>query len=320
MKTLRKIGVILMNTAIIACISLLLFEVVYRYQWVDFYQNEWNFHNSKIQKKNNRILIIGDSFSADPNGYVKMLRDTLKDESIYNGSVSGFGPETFRLLINDRLTETGAQHVIIQLYVGNDLYDYCKPVNWKEHSFSRNVFWGLSNYFRSIAFLNYRLGQSSVEDYETVDPKSSAEFDIKLFSPRTKLYITGDSLYPQSAILLNSNNDFEKIVEYLKEMKSSVDSQASFSVLVIPHCIQVNDRYRKRFEMLGAKFDESLVGNNKWVELLSAEGFQIIDPLPEFILNEQEGKQLYFSNDIHLNEEGSEVLMNVVLNEIEDDL
>ncbi len=49
---------------------------------------------------------------------------------------------------------------MVQIYVGNDLFDITYPTNWKTLSLIQKYCIGeASNNFRSLAFINYRLGQ-----------------------------------------------------------------------------------------------------------------------------------------------------------------
>ena len=130
MKRLKKIGKIILRVFLIGIITLCIFELSYRYQWIDFYKSEWRFHNSEVSEKSkNSILILGDSFSADPNGWVYMLRDSLEEDAIYNAAIPGVGPETYELIFKRSFNNAKPNHVIVQMYVGNDQYDYEKPVS-----------------------------------------------------------------------------------------------------------------------------------------------------------------------------------------------
>ena len=318
MKRLKKIGKIALRVFLIGTIALCIFELSYRYQWIDFYKSEWKFHNSEVSEKSqNSILILGDSFSADPNGWVYMLRDSLEQNAVYNASIPGVGPETYELIFKRRLKLAKPNHVIVQLYVGNDQYDYEKPVSWSKQPFLRNVFWSWSNRFRVLNFLNYRIGQSSVEDYVEVDPKLKQIFDPEKYSPRTKLYIRGDENYPSNLVLLD-NGDISGITSALEYMQEIAGDECKFSVLIIPHCTQISTGYVNNYKELGAKIDEEVIGKSYWNKRLTKLGFDVIDPLEYFQEIEAGGEQLYYANDPHLNAKGNAYLTSFILQNIEE--
>ncbi len=312
MKTLKKAGKWISQAIIIGIITLFLFELSYRYQWIDFYAREWSWQNSEVDRgAKKRVLIFGDSFSADPGGWVGMLRDSLTDHAIYNASVSGVGPETFSLIFAQRMEEVSPQEVIVQLYVGNDLYDIEKPVSWSKLGFFRNLFWSVSNDFRVLNFLNYRLGQASPEDFVESDPKDADAFAAQSYSPRTRLYILGDDNYPASVINAGRRDErFNEMLGLLEEMKAACPKDTRFTVLVIPHCTQVASVYRDRYKELGAKISAKGVSKDAWIKGL--DGFSVIDPLSVFEDAEVEGRAVYFANDPHLNKTGNELLTRIV--------
>jgi len=315
-KLLGKIGKISLRVLIVSFLVLCLLELTYRFQWVDFYASEWEYHNADIEVEGKEsLLVLGDSFSADPDGWVYMLRDSLSDHVVFNASIPGVGPETFAFMFKRRQSSANPQHVIVQMYVGNDQYDYEKPVNWSEYGFLRNLFWTCSNSFRSLNFLNYRLGQSSVEDH-TENAKLEESFDKRKYSARTKLYIQGDENYPANLIRID-DGDISGIVKYLQFMKENATEECRFSILLIPHCTQVSESYIVSYKALGSKIDTTVLGTSYWNQRLTTLGFEVIDPLDYFIQLEAEGQQLYFENDPHLNTKGNACLTQFVLQELD---
>lgn len=300
-----------MRGTAISLISLLILEVAYRYQWVDFYRSEWTFQNKDVPDKAERILIFGDSFSADPDSWVGMLRDSFPKTSVFNASMPGIGPETHVLLFSDRVAQVKPNHIIVQLYVGNDLLDIEKPVNWSKHGFFRNLYWSLSNDFQVLSFINYRLGQASPEDKVDVDPKAISEFNPDTYSPRTRLYIHGDPNYPSSSIRVAKDDPrMTELCAHLRWMKKHTPASCTFSVVLIPHCTQVSARTIANYRRLGAKISRDLLGENPWKPFLKS--FRVVDPLKEFVAAQKTGTNIYFANDPHLSEAGNKVLMHTV--------
>ena len=317
MSRIKKIGSIILKCALIGFISLLLLELAYRFQWIDFYSTEWSYQNEQFSNHKDakqRIIVFGDSFSADQNSWVALLG---KDSAfqMYNASIPGIGPETQRLIAKSRIAEVNPDVIIVQLYVGNDLFDIEKPVNWSRYSFTRNLFWSSSNYFRSLNFLNYRLGQMSAEDGIDFNPKADTLFNPEIFSPREKMYIQGNANYPENVITVfpEYKKCFEKLISFVEEIKGYAPKKCSFKVMLIPHSCEVNLKYVNRFHELGSNVDDLVLTNNFWQEEFDKRAFEMIDVKSALIKSEKSGSSTYFNNDIHLNETGQQLVYNEVI-------
>jgi len=74
-------------------VVIILLEIAYRYQIVDFYGKHLRGLNSKtvLANKENKetLLVLGDSFSASPFSYVSHLKDSLPELNVVNASISG---------------------------------------------------------------------------------------------------------------------------------------------------------------------------------------------------------------------------------------
>ena len=296
---------------------LLLFEMIYRFQWIDFYKNEWQYQNRelKVNDERDRVLVFGDSFTADPMSWLNKCRaDTSYNYKLYNAALPGVGIETFRLIQSIRQEEVHPKKIIIQLYVGNDLYDIRKPVRWTKFSLARNLFWTMSNRFRSLNFINYRMGQVSQDVESGFDPKKDEIFNQKRYSARTKLFISGNADYLNDAIELSESvqDEFDKLLGMLHEMKDSRPEKTTFYVLVIPHCSQVHERYLENYRSMGATMEMKMLRLNEWTKRLKKENLKVIDPLPYFREIESNGSHLYYENDPHLNEIGQTRLAEFV--------
>ena len=89
----KKWGKRLLNAAIMAFLSLLLLELVYRYQWIDFYATEYHFLNPdlNLEDERPRVLVMGDSFTASDSNYVDQLRSEFPEMQFVNSAVPGTG-------------------------------------------------------------------------------------------------------------------------------------------------------------------------------------------------------------------------------------
>lgn len=303
------------RSVIAGIISLFLLEIAYRFQWIDFYRSEWNYHNESITKGAPKILIFGDSFSADPRAWVTMLRDSFPEAAIYNAALPGTGAETHHRLFNRRVEEVQPDHIIVQLYVGNDLYDIERPVNWSKHGFFRNLFWSVSNDFSVLHFINYRLGQALPDDLEPDNAKEEQTFSPGRYSSRTRMYIRGDEHYPASVIDPPSNDlRLLELCEHVRAMKENCPKDCRFTILLIPHCTQVDSKAVEAYQQMGAKIGKVFLGKNPWKKYF--KGIELIDPLGAFQKATESGMQVYYPNDPHLNREGNRLLMKVVAAEI----
>jgi len=319
-KRLRKTIKTLLRIGLILLITLVLFEVTYRYQWIDFYKSEWQFHtkNKSPNANQQQVLVFGDSFTADANGWIAEWEKNDSTKLIWNAALPGIGPETQRLIFQQRIAEVNPQLVIIQLYVGNDLYDNQKPVNWSNYSFGRNLFWSLSNQFRVLNFVNYRLGQFSSSGLDRSTTKKDDAFDVKRYSERTKLYIKGDGNYPANSILLSEDmvDEFEELKADLLEMKAQLPANCQLKILIIPDCTQVHRKYIRRYRRLGSKLTTACLQESSWSKALKNAGFELIDPLSHFQQLEQKGTTLYFENDPHLSAIGQQELAIFIQQEL----
>lgn len=321
-KRIRKVASWFLKAGIIAFITLCLVELVYRYQWVDFYKTEWEYQN-KVRTpdlKKKRVLIFGDSFSADSASWANQWK---KDSvlQVFNAAIPGVGPETFRLIVSNRVEETQPNIVIVQLYEGNDLYDLYRPVNWSAFSWGRNVFWKCSNTFRSLGFINYRLGQANQDVQSPVNGKTADTFALQSYDGRTKLYIQGDATYPMGMVQLKGEyaDQFQTVIEMLRELKTAAGEHVRFYVLPIPSCVQTHRHYVKQYKQLGAKLSQSLLKGHPWAEKIKEAGFDVIDPIEALRLSEKKGKQVYFENDPHLNSLGQQLVLNCVQQIVKND-
>lgn len=309
----------LLKTTIVLFLTLCLVELIYRYQWVDFYRTEWEFQNKTTQpdQQKTRILVFGDSFSADTSSWVSSWGKT-DSLQVFNAAIPGTGPEVFRLIAPGRITETQPDMVVVQLFEGNDLYDLRKPVNWGTHSFTRNMYWGSSNVFRSLGFINYRLGQTQTDVHTSLNAKEQKRFRKDRYDARTRLYITGEAAYPSGMVLLKGDyaGDMRKMIAMLKEIREAAGSKTPFYVLLVPSCTQVHKRYFRHYKRMGAKNDERMLNEHPWADQLKKSGFDVIDPIEEFRSSENRGVQLYYSNDPHLNADGQKILFRCVQNAV----
>ena len=311
--------------AFIGC--LLLLEVVYRYQLIDFYKPEITYLNDSVKHKKTkkRVLVFGDSFTASLNNYVTILNDSFPNLSFINSGIPGIGAQEINAIAKSRIDHFNPETVIIQLYVGNDLIDIKKPINWSKISFARNCFWYISNHLLSLRCINYKLGQLKNwigQSVETNRLKNNDSFSIDKFSKREKMLLNADPFYYEKSIYVTEDykeryetylNCLTKVCELCNERNIAV------KILIIPTSCQVNKHYQTNFKKFGAKFSQNNIQDTlypfmtKLTKKMTETSTQVLNPLGSFQKADSISKRLYYENDIHLNKNGERVLAQFLI-------
>lgn len=292
--------------------TLLLLEVAYRYQWIDFFKTEFKALNKNIQPNQPNVLVFGDSFSAYPNGYVAHLRKAHPDMNIVNCSMPGSGPYEMELIASRRISDHPPKGIIYQMYVGNDLTDIDPPVNWSELSFSRNCYWSVKPYFEIFGLFSRRWsGLQSDFDPDKLK-QDQADFSVNRYSPRTKMMIRANANYINQSIQLRGDmkDAMQKATESIAYLRELVPKKVPIYIVVIPHFSQVTKSYQANYYKLSGH-STTMKTNNKFVQEISrVKGVKVLNPMRYFRELEVSGQQLYFSNDPHLNETGQKALFD----------
>jgi hypothetical protein len=331
--------------------TLILIELCYRYQVVDFYRPELSAFNKELDgtlsNKDKVILCMGDSFTAGTNSYPEFLRSNLPDHEVINSGISGTGVIQAAYTARNRFKQFDPEIFIYQIYAGNDLFDIRYPARLKKAGSVRNLYWSFANQFRSISFLNYRSGQLTTRqthsDSLTPDSYSITEFSahhdepafsVERYSKREQMYFEYEPGLIENQVMLlpERRSEFNTFITYLKELLSYCDPEKCKAILFfIPDASQVSLRYLENVQKLGASFSPEYVRSTKLQtsneypflsetrHLLGEENFSnvsILNPLEEFRRVENNGIQLYFNNDPHLTHNGHLVLSQMLLQEI----
>ena len=297
---------------IVLLCTLLVLEVVYRYQWIDFFKTEFKALNKNIKSNQPNVLVFGDSFTAYPNGYVTHFRKAHPEMNVINCSMPGSGPYEMELMASRRVSDYPPKGIIYQMYVGNDLTDIDPPVNWGELSFSRNCYWSVKPYFEIFGLFSRRMSGLQTD----FDPKKlkqdQADFSPGLYSPRTKMMVRAERNYVNHSIKLKGDmkdamEDAKESIAYLREL---VPKKVPIYIVVIPHFSQVTKSYQTNYQKLSGK-KTSMQMNYRFIrEISKVKGVNVLNPMRYFREMESDGQQLYYSNDPHLNETGQKVLFD----------
>lgn len=314
---------------------LLLFEVIYRYQWFDFYSAEYEALNTDLVKneEGQNVLIFGDSFSADPNGWVSHVREAYPDHNFYNAAIPGTGIRETLLIAPRRIEDTEPDLVIYQLYVGNDLFDIDRQTNWSSLSIARNLFWMISDDFLSLRYFNYKIGQAThfaKEEALDHDPKHLQAFDPNAYSPRENIYWKAEPGYFEKAIQLDESRaaDFEALVEGIEELRAMLPEGCRLHLVVVPHATQVHERQFAQMKQVFSGFptllSETEVFHQNSYPFCAALQEQLNDDRTHVYSNlllklrlHSVKQPVYFANDPHLNAYGHCTMAHAVSEELQ---
>jgi hypothetical protein len=319
--------------------ALLLFEVVYRYQWFDSYAAEFEALNENENADRSEqedgeelsILVCGDSFSATPQGWVSELRSLYPEHQFINAAVPGTGIRETLILAPDRIEQFQPDVFIYQVYVGNDLFDIDRPTNWSDISIMRNVFWSMSDVFLSLRLVNYKIGQySSIVGSDSIIDvsKDAVGFDPKVYNAREKVYWDAEPSYFEKAIFLHEDvrDEFEELTAGIKALKAQLPEGCQMYVLVIPHAAQLDEKHFNRTAQVFSGFPLYNDTLSRWTQdiewpfqselrtRLQAENTaKVVDALSLLRYSQSENSgPYYYANDPHLTLEGQRVVAYAV--------
>jgi len=110
MSNYRKILKLIIYICFLFFSVFLILEVSYRFYIFDFYGNTFKALNTDVSLINRdqkqTILILGDSFTADPNSYVKHIRDSFPEYNVINSGIPGTSITQANLMLEKRINQT----------------------------------------------------------------------------------------------------------------------------------------------------------------------------------------------------------------------
>lgn len=306
-----------------------LLELAFRYQWIDFYASELKGLNPGsvlcAPPEKSRILLLGDSFSAQPESYVNTLRDSLPGTEIVNAAVPGTGIREAAIIAADKIKRFPPDVLVYQVYVGNDLWDIRKSYDSPRISWLRKIYWFLSDYSLSLRYLNYKAGQLKHRTgvaVETRELKQDIPFSRARYSRREQLLFQAEPGLIRNSILASGGREKDLKV-WLEKMDALLaglpERTKTIVLLLVPHCAQVNDFYRQNLEALEAVTAglETVQADYPFLRQITEHyagdrRVKICSPLPWFQQNDAPGSRLYYENDPHLNGRGHRVLGRMI--------
>ncbi|KAB8151937.1 hypothetical protein EZY14_015805 [Kordia sp. TARA_039_SRF] len=331
MKLLPKIKKILLNAFIIFVLSLLLFEVLYRNSVIDFYKAETAHLNSEadLATTSADFLVFGDSFSATAKeiNYIDKLREYNPEKRFVNVSVPGIGIRQVNTFASSKIKKHHPKAIIYQIYVGNDLTDVDHLWNWEKFSLVRNIYWGISDYFLSLSYLNHKLAAFSPRVTSRSYTMATDEFRPEYYDERTKRFLNFDANYFNNALMLKAPfaSRYETWLAEMHEFLETIPQEIPVYLVWIPHCSQVNSYYRNNLNEIGATFEDEVAIQQSDYPFLAKASKDLqtytnviqINPLSVFQVNDTNDNRLYFANDPHINNEGNTVLSDFLQSELQ---
>ena len=293
---------------------LLLLELAYRSQIIEFYGPEFRALNSGLvpQDENSdfKVLVIGDSFSAQKANYVDQLRKMYPKVQFINASVPGIGLRQQNLILNKRLRTFSPDLVLYQMYVGNDLSDLMHPWYSDAISLTRRVYWWMSEKLLVVPYLNFRLSRLKRSRRISADKTDmeNPEFGVLRYRRRARLYIEADPNLIASSITLEDRGmkRYELWKTNFRKFIADVPSNSPVELLLIPHCTQVSQYYYDNYIKLGAVLSKKISETNYPLsEQIEMDFPNVIVHNTLRELQTLSGRDsLYYSNDPHFSTYG----------------
>lgn len=316
-------------------VVLLLLEGCFRFQLIDFYGTEFAYANGEaIAESKPNVLVFGDSFTVPKEGYVKVLRDSLKGHNIINCGISGTGIYEANFIAPRRIRAFPPKAVVYQIYVGNDLHNIRKSLNFSRLSFLKNLYYALSNKLKCLEYLNYRLGQwawfrearAQVATANQTDSLLVAPFDPHTYSAYEQQLFNGDSALLAETVLLQAKRkaDFRLLCKRLSQISAYLPANTPVFVLVIPHCSQLNSYYKSKYAQMGIHIPDTAAFSTPAYPFVSQldsafrthPQFRVVDILPFLQSADSSRHRMFLDNDFHFSGFGQQLTGKVLLEEM----
>jgi hypothetical protein len=309
-------------------LSIATLELSYREQWFDFYKPELLSLNTpqELESEQNKILVCGDSFSASPESYVSVLRDSLSSYAVINAAIPGTGIRQHALVLPGRIKAFKPKIFLYQFYVGNDLFDISHP--WYSHAISitRKMYWFVSDRILSFAFLNFRFAGVRYKFFDDAgggyNPKEYDLFSAQSYSKREKFnYLAEPALIENTLHLKHGRErDWKIFKDKFTSMAQYLDPSAKRIFVIIPHESQWSQQMQIKHNMLGAVTGPLLSTDDyplykEIYKLCNELNFEVFDFRKEADLTGDK-ITLYYPNDPHLTPAGHQLLGKLILKRI----
>lgn len=322
---------------------LVLVESAYRFQMLDTYATELGAFNTPedlAAKPGGTLLVLGDSLTAGRGSYPDLVRRVRPDLRVVNGGLPGTGIVQAGLVAPGRFREFAPTLFVYQLNVGNDLLNLRWPIAWGKRSAARNAYWTLSERFRSLEFLNYRLGQLAFRmrwrhlerppgPSEVVHAPAACRWEHGPVSADgfagMRRYLEATPYFVENHVMVRdeAGEAYEELLDRLPALLAHCEPPACRAwLLIVPDPAQIAPGYVDRARQLGARFRAEdalaradypfIAGIAELLEQVGRDDVGLIDPLPALRRAEATGTRVCYRQDAHLNGCGQTILAEAV--------
>jgi hypothetical protein len=316
---IKKVMKLLGRAAFVVLCTVLIFECCYRYQVIDFYQSELNGLNSKaaIENKHPKYLIIGDSYSASPDSWVKILKDSVGEDQVLNAAVPGTGIRQQALILEKRCRTYQPENIIIQFYEGNDLTDIRHPLSWKGVPMARKLYWMLSDRLLSLSYLNFKM--APMRKQPSAKQLKQEQFSATFYNQREQLL---QQIDPQIFLHMHQlQTPYELLAEEWCAAFESIykaHPHTKFTLLYLPHPMFVNSTVAEHYKAMGFKVpftvDPSMSSLSRKLAKASEVHAAYLDASVFLAANDTTGQSISFPNDPHYTAQTQERIGRWVFN------
>lgn len=336
----HRVATLVLVNLVLFTVAAVLIEAAYRGQWIDFHRADLAASNPpEVLEPSSRptVLALGDSFTAGRDNWPGHLQNLVGSGTrVVNSGVGGSTIRQMRAMLDRRIRRFRPQWVICQVYTGNDLADLHHPIRTGSVNRLRRLYWlATDRGLMSPWFFNTRLRLAAdrlapvhrlpaAERERIVREMEARPFSVDDYSPRSRILLAADPTLISDQIAV-AGEMASAWSDYRRDLVEVIERCAShgtrLTLVVVPHCTQVNPVYVERFTSLGARFpDPALLEIDEYPFVLRLRevaaghpGVEVLNTLPELREVESAGERLYFPNDPHLNHDGRQVLARIIM-------
>ena len=273
-----------------------------------------------------RVLLLGDSFSADLRGSAsRLLKQALRerDVGLLNVAGSGFGVRDYLEVLRRDAGSYRPHLVLLNYYVGNDTVDFnLDRVPSRAH---RLVEGALRSFHLGELLLQIRARwvlqrQLRPVQREAVQagPRLTNVLNLFLVEVARKHpeYLTANLLMEHPGAVRSWETNRLLLAEIRRE---SERVGARLVVAASPSTLQVNDQHVAFYTNLGLHYDARIAGSRVPQDRLAAfcreQGIPFLDLLPAF--RARAAESFYLTNDDHWNAAGNQLAFETLLRGLE---
>ena len=285
--------------------------------------------NSKIEKKDKKIFLVGDSFTFGvgleyEDSFSGMLEINQKDYQFFNFAVPSYSPTLYSYKIKEILKKKIIPDKVILFLDLTDVHDEAKRwtlntktnkpeliseevfnINKEKDSF-KHLNFKISTQLASIINLNLRILRSEIRNI--FQKKTETNLTMNTFQGQFtfKSEKDLDPNFWSKGMVEEGSNNIKKNINIISEMLKKNNSE--FFLVIYPWAETMV--YGQDF-FNWSKFGEELCSNNKCKFIDTTKVFK------EYKNNNENWiTDLYFPNDIHFTKLGSKIIFNELISNI----